>query len=1417
MEGFKREYIVNNQENEKRKESGELPILEYGNEIKEKIKNNSEIIVIGETGSGKTTELPIFLRESVGAEGKIAVTQPRQVAARSVSKYVARKEGTQIGDEIGYQVRFDDHTSEGTRINFMTDGILLRKIQSDPLLEEFAAVMVDEAHERSLNIDFALGLLKRIQKKRREANIKPLKIVVSSATLEKDKFVKYFSGAEKEEVPGRLHKIDTHYEKEKVTNYTKAAAEKVKYIIDSGKPGNILIFMPGKEEIENTIKEIGSLEIPNTIVLPMHAQVDEQDQDRIFEKSDKRKIIVSTNIAETSVTVPGVRHVVDSGLIKQTEFNPETGIEALALRQHAKSGCVQRGGRAGRTEDGECWRLYTEEEFNNRQEFQTPEMQRSNLAHVVLAMKKIGIEDIGSFEFIDPPSKESIDYAVDSLKALGAMDEKEKLTEIGEIMAELPLEPHISRMVIEAEKHQCVEEVATIAALLGSNKSPFMRPKDKENEAAAAHRKFKEGNSDFIALLKAYKGFSDSHFDNNWAKENFLNVGALYNTREIRYQLFAILKRNGIKANGKQDFNYSEDVEESIAAGLIGNLFKNEGKYSYNKVTGAGKGSDVYISPGSVCFDKTPDLMVASKVRKSPKGKNYAELCQSIKSEWLKEIAPQLLEEKTNGVFYDKEKDAVMEKINTSLKGDRNVILQETRAAKKEEAEKEFARTVAGGYLDLSFVKRNREILDEARNIWIRAEGKNVRKEFSYDELLEFYQKNLGGAASKKELEQMMAENKINAGLNIDNFVSPENKKNILADNPENLQIGEKAYKIKYESGYENNFIARTRILAQDVFSLKEMPKLPSGKILRLDLIMREEDSSERFFSSDLAELKKKAKEYILEKQWTDWRYSDKAFKEQELPNFNLLGEMPAIPEPLQYGVDPETQAPVLATAAVEKDYWGNRFFMRYFSDQKKAEEAQGKTLALMAEAKDKKIKEDEREKLLAPAKEKLKNLLPLFEKIKSEYSQYGLDYNKKDEMGNRFYSAQNILESDTKQAMEILNGIEGEIKIAVDYKEKADASYKKAEEAINQYYTKCPLCGKDMEHGERMECSNSEHGQKIIDFEDNGNPAVLSQIVTDKGEVIAQARCSAGTRRYNKGNVYILTGLSLEDEPRWKGEPFESLKFEDQGKILTAEQAKEKERLRQEEEMKREEEEAKREYEGAIKYAEEQVEKGVWGKGKFIIGAHPKTKQLQYELEMQKGEKTIKCIPNQFGKQPEEPVAYYFSYSKSLVNTPNFELVIVNLEYPYEAKENKNTQSGTEVDKKAEINEVKESFGNMVVMKGFFGNWKGQEGLQMYAVKETDGQWGAYVGEPDKLIPLKGYNSKKKGKTPEELMAFYNDPYGGYFKGEETGKSVKAAEVKKAEEPPLKNESKKEEKTSEKTEESSMADLVAKMNKGWK
>jgi HrpA-like RNA helicase len=787
----------------------EYPVVQKRAEIMDVARKHPNFVLVGGTGSGKTTCLPIMLLElkaELELKVRIAVTQPRLIATTSVSRRDADLIGCAVGQEIGYQVRFDDHTSEGTEINFMTDGVLLSMMQSDPLLKEFSIVMVDEAHERSLNIDLCLGLLKESNKNRLAAGMEPIRIVVTSATIEREKFARYIGNDETEnsiEVPEKMFPVQVSYETQTPSDYMRAGAEKVHDIINppdytdtwateyvlkhaqeypdlypiatnvysetnaisvseaeqkfrsllgenfskfkskvttyikQEMSGDILVFMPGKEEIDKTIRDIEKLIDPNSVeIIRLHSGMLPEEQDRIFQPNGKRKIIVSTNIAETSITVPGVRHVVDSGYVKQIEFDPKSGIEQLVLTPHAISGLDQRMGRAGRVAPGRCYRLFSENSLRERQQYQTPEIQRSELAHVVLRMKKIGIVDVENFDFIDPPDRASIHQAIETLKTLGALDENGTLTETGNLMAELGLEPKLGRMVVEAIKQDCLEDICSIAAFLGG-KSVFIRPEGKKEIADEAHARFKNTNSDFITYLNIWNAYVESGYDNQFARKNFLNGRVLDEANKVRSELLKVLRRNGIvaKVNGKRGGhnNNEETIGKAVTAGLIGSLMEYNGKHTFRRIDGTK--SDIYMHPSSVTFGDegaATHLRVAADVRENDKNKTYAAHCQVVNPNWILEVAPQLAKpDPVYGSRYDQETGKVVRDITYRLKGSyrETVVGKEKEQVKGSEALPVFVDAVLRGKVQVpdalgDILDANKDAIKKLHDLWLRAGGK---------------------------------------------------------------------------------------------------------------------------------------------------------------------------------------------------------------------------------------------------------------------------------------------------------------------------------------------------------------------------------------------------------------------------------------------------------------------------------------------------------------------------------------------------------------------------------------------------------------------------------------------------------------------------------------------------------------------
>jgi HrpA-like RNA helicase len=701
-----------------------LPIAQYEEEITQKFEASANLIIIGETGSGKTTQIPLIIAKSLGKiqdlqKGKIAITQPRRVAATSVSAYVASLMGEELGKTVGYKIRFSEVTSDESKIIFMTDGIMLREAQLDPLLMQYSVVMVDEAHERNINSDFLIGLLVEVQRKRKEMGVIPLKILVTSATLEKDKFEDFFSKIPDEtvgiiEVPGRLFPITSFYERREVYDYEEKAAEKViqicqwsegkkkgetgrmklesrkigKVKLETGNEqievdadnsqigklansnGDILIFMPGKREIEQTkeaIEELNAYEHYPLEIITIHANLPIEEQNKIFKKSENRKVVIATNIAETSLTVPGIVYVIDSGLIKQMEYNPQTGIKSLVTHHHSRKGLEQRKGRAGRMEPGFYYALFTEDSLRDREEFTIPEILRTSLTQVALIMKKIGIDDIEGFKFIDQPDTHFLHTAIKELQQYGALDMDEKITVKGETMAHLPLDPKLSNLVIEAQKNHCIESICTICAflelkpvILNYTIDDFVRKieegeieRDPEMEAydqaAKLFKDYKhkvEGleytESDFFTILKIWKQWIKAGKNEEWAKANYLSAETLEEATNIRDELLEIAEKNGYAPEDQIGKDLEYRIERTIIAAFKYNILFKQKSGFYKRMFSEESG--IRIHNASVLLESKPYYAVAYEVIEineiDAAPKLSAKFLHTIDDETLKRMFP---------------------------------------------------------------------------------------------------------------------------------------------------------------------------------------------------------------------------------------------------------------------------------------------------------------------------------------------------------------------------------------------------------------------------------------------------------------------------------------------------------------------------------------------------------------------------------------------------------------------------------------------------------------------------------------------------------------------------------------------------------------------------------------------------------
>ncbi|CAG80826.1 YALI0D09955p [Yarrowia lipolytica CLIB122] len=625
-----------------------LPVYKYRDEILGAIKDHQVLVIVGETGSGKTTQLPQYLHEAGYTQrGMVGCTQPRRVAAMAVATRVAEEVGCRIGQQVGYNIRFEDKTSEKTVIKYMTDGMLLREFLTDPELSGYSALMIDEAHERTLHTDVVLGLLKDIARARPE-----LKLIISSATMNAKKFSAYFNDCPIFQVPGRRFPVAVHHTEKPEANYLHAAITTVMQIHATQGKGDILVFLTGQDEIENmaenlqeTIRKLGS-KCPPMIVCPIYANLPAELQARIFDPTPEgsRKVVLATNIAETSITIDGIVYVIDPGFVKENVFNPKTGMESLIVTPCSQASSEQRRGRAGRVGPGMCFRLYTKRAFESElPPNTTPEILRSNLCGVVLMLMSLGIVNILSFEFMDPPPKDTLIKALELLYALGAINDKGQPTKIGRQMAEFPTDPMLARAILASEKYQCTSEVLSIVSMLGEAASLFFRPKDKKMAADRAREMFTKPGGDHLTLLEVFRQWSLADYSQQWAKDNFMQYKSLTRARDVRDQLYNLCDRVEIdpEVSAAELEDPQTAIQKALTAGFFPNAARlNRGGDSYKTVK---SNQTVYIHPSSVLHLQRPKWLLYHELVLT--SKEYMRNCMPLEPQWLTEVAPHFYKE----------------------------------------------------------------------------------------------------------------------------------------------------------------------------------------------------------------------------------------------------------------------------------------------------------------------------------------------------------------------------------------------------------------------------------------------------------------------------------------------------------------------------------------------------------------------------------------------------------------------------------------------------------------------------------------------------------------------------------------------------------------------------------------------------
>ena len=762
----------------------QLPVSERREEIARAIRDNQVVVVAGETGSGKTTQLPkICLELGLAENGRIGHTQPRRLAARSVADRIAEELGVELGKEVGYQVRFSDHSSQSTCIKLMTDGILLAEIQRDRMLKQYSTIIIDEAHERSLNIDFLMGYLSRLLPKRPD-----LKIVITSATIDVDKFSRHFRDAPVISVSGRSYPVDIVYldpaqqgeevageegEGEK-NNTAKSVAHKntandndddplmtgVMTALRSIRqhereqrsgPGDVLVFLSGERDIRELALALRKKQLADTEILPLYARLSAKEQQRIFAEHRGRRIVLATNLAETSLTVPGIRYVIDSGLARISRYSVQSKVQRLPIEPISQASANQRAGRCGRVAPGICYRLYSEDDFNSRTEFTDPEIMRTNLSAVILQMQLLRLGDIYQFPFIDPPERRAVNDGYRLLQELGALDENRQINNKGRQMARMPVDPRLAAMLLEANDQACLAELLVIVSAL-SVQDPRDTPADKRDAAREQHRKYAHPESDFLGWLLLWNDvenqrqeLSQSQF-RKFCKSSFLSWLRLREWRETHRQLLLACNQSGMKANRKPDWDEEtikglyESIHRSILAGSLNQLGQKlkDGQYL------GSRGRKFSIFPASALFKRLPKWIVSAELIET--SRLFATQAARIEPEWAEQAGQHLIKREYFEAHWSRRRGEVMAYERVTLFGLR---LVEKRRVSYSSIDPHAARTLfireglLTGQVNLKapFYRHNQRLIRE-----IKAQEEKERRPdilVSEDQLFDFYDQRM--------------------------------------------------------------------------------------------------------------------------------------------------------------------------------------------------------------------------------------------------------------------------------------------------------------------------------------------------------------------------------------------------------------------------------------------------------------------------------------------------------------------------------------------------------------------------------------------------------------------------------------------------------------------------------------------------
>jgi ATP-dependent RNA helicase HrpA len=790
----------------------DLPITARKDEIIQTIRDNQVIVLAGETGSGKTTQIPKFcMAAGRGIEGKIGCTQPRRIAALTVAERIADELGEKIGQSVGYKMRFQDKDKPTSTIKIMTDGILLAETQGDAYLNEYDTLIIDEAHERSLNIDFILGYLRQLLKKRKD-----LKLIITSATIDTQKFSKAFDDAPIIEVSGRTFPVEVRYDDSDLSDegsLAERAAQAANQLIYKDSRGDILIFMPTEQDIRECCDLLAGKQRHATI-LPLYARLSSSDQKRVFAQASGRKIVVSTNVAETSLTITGIKYVIDTGLARLAQYYPSTGTFALPVIPVSKSSANQRKGRCGRVENGICVRLYTEDDYESRQEFTSAEILRTNLAEVILRMLSLRLGDPAEFPFIDPPSSTGISDGYKTLMELGAVENRGSgkkrtyaMTAMGKTMAFLPLDPRLARMILQADKEQCMEEVLIIASSLNVHDTRE-RPQDKQGSADQAHAKFRDDNSDYLSRLNIWRDF-EKNYDTRktgnlrkFCKENYMSFRRMREWQDIYRQLKILLEEKGykIKAYQGNEDNFYPAIHKSILSGFLSHIALKKEKVYYR----ATRNRELMIFPGSGLFggQRAGEWIVCGEIVKT--SKLFGRIVANVESSWFEDLSAHLMTESYHSPIWAQDKGAVMVQRQKRLFG--FIIAEDVIPYGTVNPSEATDIMIRGAFLEgavrdtssFPFLEANRNLIDSIVNMENKIRRRNLL--VTDEELFLIYKERLESEVYDLGLLNKLLLEKGPDYLIIseEDLLKGQTDENVLSQFPDTLSIGNVDVSVEY-------------------------------------------------------------------------------------------------------------------------------------------------------------------------------------------------------------------------------------------------------------------------------------------------------------------------------------------------------------------------------------------------------------------------------------------------------------------------------------------------------------------------------------------------------------------------------------------------------------------------------------------